>query len=186
MRRIAMNLKDYLSKKGQTPKGKTDWLFFCNMEVKSGKLWAGDPNLPNEDDGCAVEVPSGVYVVEGIGMRFGRDRVVSRLRVRLNSASTPILGDEIGETGTDSATIGVCDIAAFEDAYKKDGGADAVQDAIDALDGEDFGVLEVPKFPDAIMPFVPTGSDGTGPVHVLTSGGKCVGIELAFMEEDDV
>jgi hypothetical protein len=185
MRRIAMSLKDYLSKKGKSPKGKTDWLFFCNLEVKSGKLWAGDPNLPNEDDGCAVEVPSGTYVVEGIGMRVGRDRVVSRLRVRLKSAADLMLGDEVGETGTDSATIGVCDITAFEDAYKIDGGADSVQDAIDALDGVDFGILEVPEFPHAVMPFVPTGSDGTGPVYALTSSGKCVGIELEFMEEEE-
>jgi hypothetical protein len=180
-----MNLKDYLSKKDKAAKGKTEWLYFCNIDVKSGKLWAGDPNMPNEDDGCAVEVPNGTYVVEGIGMRFGRDRIVSRLRVRLGSASNPTLGDEIGETGTDSAMIGVCDITAFEDAYKKDGGADAVQDAIDALDGEDFGILEVPKYPDAVMPFVPIGSDGGGPVHALMLDGKCVGIELPFMDENE-
>ena len=181
---ITVNLKDYLSKKGKAPKGKTDWLFFCTITVKSGQLWAGDPNLPNEDDGYAARVPSGTYVVEGIGMPFDGDRVVSRLRVRLESVSGPTLGEELGETGTDSATIGVCDIAAFESAYKKKGGADRVQAAIDALEGEFFGILKVPEFPNAVMAFVPTGTDGTGPVYALMSGRKRVGIELPFMDED--
>jgi hypothetical protein len=35
------------------------------------------------------------------------------------------------------------------------------------------------------MPFVPTGSDGTGPVFALMSGAQRVGIELTFTEEDD-
>ena len=39
-----MNLKDYLSKKDKTAKGKTkEWLHFCTLEVISGSLWAGDP-----------------------------------------------------------------------------------------------------------------------------------------------
>jgi hypothetical protein len=181
-----MNLQDYLSKKGKTPDGKTnDWLFFSKTDVKSGKLWAGDPNLPNADDGCVVEVPRGTYVVDGIGMDFHGDRVVSRLRVRLESAANPTLGDEAGDTGTDSCTIGVCDITAFGDAYTHEGGADKVQEAIDSLEDESFGILKVPEFPDANMPFVPTGSDGNGPVYALMSGGKCVGIELPFIEEED-
>jgi hypothetical protein len=181
-----MDLTDYLSKKAKAPKGKTGWLPCCTIEVKSGLLWAGDPNLPNKDDGCAVSVPKGTYVVEGVGMKFDRDRIVSRLRVYLQSATNPTVGEDIGETGTDSCTIGVCDITAFEQAYAKEGGADKVQDAIDALEGEDFGILRVPEFPDAVMPFVPIGSDGSGPVYALMSGGKCVGFELPFMDEEDV
>jgi hypothetical protein len=182
-----MNLKEYLSQKGKAPKGKTkDWLPFCTLDVKTGRLWAGDPHLPNADDGCVVKVPRGKYVVEGIGLPFGRDRVVSRLRVRLESAPDPKPGKELGDTGTDSAMIGVCEIAAFEAAYKKEGGADRVQEAIDSQTGKGFGILTVPEFPDAIMPFVPTGSDGNGPVLALMSGGKVVGIELPFMDEDDV
>lgn len=181
-----MNLQDYLSNAAAPSESKTDWLHFCNLEVKSGKLWAGDPNLPNEDDGYAAEVPNGFYVVEGIGMPFYGERVVSRLRIRLQTAANPTLGDELGETGTDSATIGVCDIAPFEAAYLEEGGADSVQEAIDSLDGECFGILKVPAYPDAIMPFVPIGSDGGGPVLALMSGGQCVGVELPFMDEDDV
>jgi hypothetical protein len=187
MRSERVNLERYLSGKGKAPKGITkEWLYFCELDIKSGKLWAGDPNLPNEDDGYAAKVPRGTYVVEGVGSRVGGDRIVSRLRVRLRSAPNPTLGKELGDTGTDSSTIGVCDIAPFEKAYKVDGGAEAVQDAIDALDGESFGILKVPAFADATMAFVPTGSDGTGPVFALMSDGKRVGIELAFMDEGDV
>lgn len=182
-----MHLKEYLAQKGKAPKEKTkDWLPLCTLEVKSGKLWAGDPYLPNADDGCVVKVPRGTYVVEGIGMPFGRDRVVSRLRVRVETAKNLKLGKELGETGTDSAMIGVCDINAFEAAYQREGGADRVQAAIDSLGAEDFGVLRVPEFPDAIMPFVPTGSDGNGLILAVMSEGKRVGIELPFMDLDDV
>ena len=181
-----MNLKDYLSQKGKTPKAKTEWLPFCELEVKTGKLWAGDPNLPNADDGCVVKVPKGTYVVEAIGMPFDRDRIVSRLRVRLKSARNLKTGKELGDAGTDSAMIGVCEIDAFEAAYKTEGGADKVQAAIDALEGEAFGILQVPEFPNTRMPFIPMGSDGNGPVLAVMSDGKRVGIELPFMDLDDV
>ena len=180
-----MTLQEYLSKKGKAPKGKTGWLPFCALEVKTGKLWTGDPMLPNEDDGCLVKVPRGKYLVEGIGMPFGSDRVVSRLRVRLESATEPKPGKEVGDAGTDSCMIGVCEIAAFEAAYQHDAGPDRVQAALDSQTGEGFGILKVPGFPEAIMPFIPTGSDGNGPVLALMSAGKLVGIELPFMDEED-
>ncbi len=182
-----MNLKEYLSQKGRAPKGETeDWLPFCTLEVKTGKFWAGDPYLPNEDDGCVVEVPPGEYVVEGIGMAAGGERVVSRLRVRLKSATDLELGEEVGQTGTDSATIGVCEIDAFETAYQQDDGPDKVQAALDEMEDGGIGILKVPGFPDLIMPYVPTGSDGTGAVLEVLSAGKRVGIELPFMDEEDV
>jgi len=116
-----MNLKDYLSKKAKPPKGKTtDWLRFYAIEVTTGSLWAGDPHLANADDGCVVKVPPGRYAVEGIGLTLGRDRLVSRLRVRLESVKNPKLGKELGDTGTDSAMIGVCDIKAFDKACGTD------------------------------------------------------------------
>jgi len=178
-----MNLKDYLSKKGKAPKGKTEeWLPFCKLDVTTGSLWSGDPHLANADDGCVAKVPKGRYVVEGIGLAAGRDRIVSRLRVRLESVQSPILGRELGDTGTDSAMIGVCDIKAFDKACGPDAGEE-VQEAIEAQTGNGFGVINIRRFPGAVMPFLPVGSDGGGPVFALTSGGKCVGIELPFMDE---
>src|SRR5438876_132954 len=103
-----MNLKQYLSQKGKA-KGKTKaWLPFCTLDVKTGKLWAGDPHHPL--DRCVVKVPPGRYVVEGIGLAWGRDRIVSRLRVRLKTVKNPTIGKELDYTGTDSGMIGVCEI----------------------------------------------------------------------------
>ena len=179
-----MNLKDYLSKKGKAQKGKTkDWLSFCTLDVTTGSLWAGDPRLPNAEDGCVVKVPRGRYVIEGIGLALRRDRLVSRLRVRLQSAKKPKLGKEVGTAGTDSAMIGVCDIKAFNKAIGSDS-EEEVQEVIEAQTGDGFGIITIRKFPGTAMPFVPTGSDGIGPVIALMSGQKCVGIELPFMDEE--
>jgi hypothetical protein len=158
-----------------------DWYLFHTLEIKAGKLWAGDPQLPTADDGFTVNVPAGNYIVECDGLP-GRCKAVSKLRVRLESVEGVKRGKKLGETGTDSATIGVCEIAAFEAADKKKGGSAAIQKAIDSQK-KDFGVVTVPKFPGLVMPFVPTGSDGSGPVFALVSGKRCVGIELVFMSE---
>ncbi|NBV25410.1 MAG: hypothetical protein EBS05_26285 [Proteobacteria bacterium] len=180
-----MNLRDYLSRKGKAPKGKPKgWLYFCHLDVSTGTLWAGDPNIADATDGCVVEVPSGKYVVEGIGKTFNAARLVSKLRARLECIENPVVGDAVGDTGTDSAMIGICDIKAFEAACGPDSGEE-VQEAIESQTGTGFGIVTIEKFPGAVMPFVPTGSDGSGPVFALISDGKCVGIELSFMEEDD-
>ncbi|MGC3958587.1 MAG: hypothetical protein QM813_11795 [Verrucomicrobiota bacterium] len=180
-----MNLKDYLSEKTKG-KGKTkDWLPFCTLDVTTGSLWAGDPHLANAEDGCVVEVPCGRYVVEAIGLAWGKDRIVSRLRVRLEGADNVEIGEELGEAGTDSAMIGVCDIKAFDKAIGPDTGEE-VQEAIESQTGDGFGVITIEKFPGTAMPFIPTGSDGNGPVMALMSGDRCVGIELKFMDEEDV
>lgn len=178
----AIVAKAGIAQKIELPKGAMlDWHTFHTLNIKAGKLWAGDPHLPNADDGLTVKVPSGKYVVECDGLPH-RCQAVSKLRVRLVSAKCPERGRKLGETGTDSATIGLCEIAAFEAAYKQKGGADQVQKAIESQT-KPFGVITVPGFPDAIMPFVPTGSDGSGPVFALMSGPKRVGIELNFVDE---
>jgi len=167
---------------GESKNAPPEWHAFHTLEIKAGQVWAGDPHLPNADDGLVVKVPPGRYVVECDGLPH-RCKAVSKLRVRLQTAKSVKRGEKLGETGTDSGTIGVCEIAAFETAYLQKDGPDLVQKAIDSQkDG--FGVITVRKFPALIMPFVPTGSDGTGPVFALMSGAKRVGIELTFMEDE--
>ena len=165
-----MNLKDYLSKKGKAPKDQTkDWLRFCTLEVATGSLWAGDPHVPNAEDGCVVKVPCGRYAVEGIGVAWRGYRFVARLRVRLESVKDPKPGKELGETGTDHAMIGVCDIKAFDKAW---GAApeEEIEETIESQTAVDFGIMRIGKHPRAAMPFVPTGSDGVGPGLALRSG----------------
>lgn len=181
----AVDLMEFLAGKGKLPKGSsTAWLPFCSIDVKAGALWAGDPHLANADDGCVVQVTKGNYQVEGVGAIMGRNRVVCKLRVRLTTESNPELGEEVGETGTDSAMMGVCDIEAFDAACGPDNG-DIVQEAIESQTGEGFGIITISLFPGAVMPFVPTGSDGGGRVRALVASAKCVGIHLSFTEEEE-
>jgi hypothetical protein len=180
-----MNLRDFLSGKGKLQKGKTtQWLPFCTLPVTTGALWAGDPNLANAEDGCVAKVPCGEYRIEGVGILLGRRRVVSSLRVRLQTAAAPKVGKEIGTTGTDSAMIGVCDIRAF-DAAVRFVGEDAFQEALHTQIENGLGIIKIKRQPGAVMPCVPTGSDGTGPVFALMSAGRRAGIQLTFREEND-
>jgi hypothetical protein len=178
-----MNLTDYLSKKGKAPTADVGaWLTLCTFNVTTGSLWAGDPLLTNAEDGCVAKVPAGQYVVEGIGGTQGRYRYVSRLRVRLKTVKSPTIGKKLGNTGTDSAMIGVCDIKEFNKACGRKSG-DEVRQAIETQTDKGFGILTLKKFPGAVMPFVPTGGDGSGPVFARTAGAKRVGIELPFVNE---
>ena len=168
------------------PKGPTvDWLPFCGLEVTSGSLWAGDPLIANAEDGCVLDVPRGMYCVEAVGLAHSRNRVVCRLRVRLETAANPTLGEEVGHTGTDSAMIGVCDIKEFDALFVEMDDND-VQDAIELQTKNGFGIVGLKPTSDGLMPFVPIGSDGTGPVFALMDSGDCVGMQLAFMEENDM
>jgi len=180
-----MNLKDYLAQSGDSPIGRTkEWLPLSRLPVTTGALWAGDPLLANDDDGCTVEVPAGDYLVEAIGRTWEYGRCTAGLRVRLEAVSMPAVGDEIGDTGTDSGMIAVCDIWAFLAAFGDAEPYDRFK-VIEPQTSEGCGVVTVAGFPNALMPFVPTGSDGMWPVFALVSGGECVGIELPFMFDDD-
>jgi hypothetical protein len=182
---LAANLKDYLASKGWARLGeRTKWLQVCMLDVRTGALWAGDPHLANKEDGCVVRVPPGIYRVEGIGAKSGPGRAVARLRVCLESVKKTRLGKKVGHTGTDSAMIGVCDIDAF-DAACETGAEDEVQAAIEAQTENGFGVITLPQYPGAIMPFVPTGSDGSSPVRALMADRRCVGIEINFEAESE-
>ena len=182
---LATNLKDYLASKSWARLGeRTKWLPICTLDVTTGALWAGDPHLANKDDGCVVHVPPGVYRVEGIGTKSGPGRAVARLRVCLDSVKKARLGKKVGDTGTDSAMIGICDIDAFDTACGADTG-DAVQTAIEAQTENGFGVITLGQYPGAIMPFVPTGSDGSSPVRALMADRRCVGIDINFEAESE-
>ncbi len=163
----------------------TDWLELCVIEVSSGKLWIGDPLLANEEDGYVAGVPTGTYVVEGIGCLSNGVRAVYGIRARFKGAIGIQVGSVIGETGTDCAMIGICDIGAFDAACK---------DAAEEVQGEleektwraGFGRITLKKYRGAEMAFVPSGDgDGCGPVRELLEGGKLVGIQHDFYADDE-
>jgi hypothetical protein len=66
----------------------------------------------NEEDGCLLKLPAGKYVVAAQGKDFNGFCVVGRLRVypKVLRADRLKTVRAIGETGTDSAAITVCDL----------------------------------------------------------------------------
>lgn len=183
-----MNLEEYLrASKDGFPNGDvkgvpSEWMPVTSIAVTAGTLWAGDPWVCNEEDGCVVEVPNGVYTIEAQGYDFDGIRVIGRARARLAAATEAVLGEELGEAGTDSAMIAICDIAAVDEAIGDDG--DSFQDRIEAYDFQDFGVFRASMTGDIELAYVSSGfGDGWGPVYSLWDGDECVGIELDFLYE---
>ena len=181
-----MKLADFLkeNKRGDPPPGtagvESDWLDVATVRVTTGSLWAGDPSVCNADVGCTVKVPAGEYAVQSKAMDFGGRKRVSRLRVVLDPAANPRLGKQVGETGTDTARMSICDIAALDDAIGGDD--DRFQEQITAHDYKDCGVLKFRMKKIISMPYVSTGfGDGGFPVFELRSGRRRVGLELEFI-----
>lgn len=163
---------------------RTNWLELCTIEVTSGKLWVGDPLLANEEDGCVATVPPGTYTVEGIGCLSNRTRTVYSVRARLKSAAEFQVGAAIGETGTDCAMMGICDIGAFEAACKD--AAEVQEDLEEKTLRAGFGCITFRKCPGAVMVFVPSGDgDGCGPVRELLESGTRIGIQHDFYADDE-
>jgi hypothetical protein len=186
-----MNLADALNSntEGMPPNGtsghESDWLSFCSLEVPTGSLWAGDPNIVNRDDGCVVKVPAGTYVLEAKVMDFAGHKKISRVRAILSGTLEPRLGKEIGEAGTDSALIGLCDIGALETAVSRD--HEKFQQAIKDHPGAYFGIIRINIHGQVEIPFVSSGlGDGTGPVAELKANRRRIGIELEFIAADHV
>lgn len=174
-------LGQFLSGKMPLPDvGKTDWLELCQIKVTSGRLWIGDPQIPNAEDGCVANVPHGTYLVEGIGCLSDRARTAFSIRARLKDSSAFQVGDKIGDAGTDCAMVGVCDIGAFEAATK-----DAAEEAWEELEKKTwragFGCIKLTSGKGGVMAFVPSGDgDGNGPVFALVEAGRCIGFHHDF------
>jgi hypothetical protein len=145
----------------------------------------------NSEEGCFVKLPSGIYVLQAKAMDFAGRKRVSRLRVALQSAAKLVLGKQIGETGTDTATVAVCDIAALGASIGDD--TDRFDELITQHEYKDCGVVELRKKNLIAIPYVSTGfGDGSFPVFELKSGRRRVGMEFEFIaagykygEDDD-
>ncbi len=164
---------------------RTDWIELCTIEVSSGKLWIGDPLIANEVDGCVAAVPVGTYAVEGVGCLSDGAPTVYSIRARLKSSMSVLVGSKIGETGTDCAMIGICDIGAFAAACKD--AADEVQSELEEKTWRaGFGRIAFKKYRGAIMAFVPSGDgDGCGPVRELIESNRRVGLQHDFYAEEE-
>lgn len=183
-----MTLHDYLKvSKDEFPEDDvqgipSEWMPVATLIVTEGTLWAGDPWLCNEEDGCVVEVPNGTYAVEAQGWDFDGFRVIGRVRARLASVEGGVPGESIGSAGTDSGLIAICDIAAVDEAIGDEG--EGFQDRIEAFAFGDFGVFRAALVGDVALAYVTSGfGDGWGPVYGLIADDELVGIELDFLYE---
>ncbi|RPI62507.1 MAG: hypothetical protein EHM48_03975 [Planctomycetaceae bacterium] len=156
----------------------TSWMLLCKMGLASGQLWAGDPMLPNDSDGCVADLPVGHYLVEARCMVYGTSKFVSQLRIRREDADKCETSCEIGTVGTDSAQIAVCDVALLRDKR--------YDESLENLDDKADGLCGVLRIGEYLIPYVASGfGDGTGPVFELLQKKKPVGIMLDFFPEEE-
>jgi len=166
------------------PKGsvgtETDWLEFCDFELRSGKMLVIDPTLrPVPSDGLLVELPPETYRLEAAVMEFGQDSRISRLRVCIPEGEAR-RAESIGTTGTDSGQVGICDYPAFAEAWGTD---DEVAWAkVEPALWNDFGIVTLGEETGALMPYVASGfGDGEFPVYGLREDETLVGAEIEFI-----
>ena len=159
----------------------SEWIPVADVEVISGSLWAGDPLCMNEEDGCLTRLPKGHYVMAAQGLDFAGFRMVGRLRVYPKGLRADRLktGRAIGEAGTDSAAITVCDLRGLLPAIA--GQEVPFQRELEKQVRAECALLTSKRAPGIALPYVQSGfGDGTGPVYALESKGRRVGIELSF------
>ena len=171
----------------RTEQVKPHWLPFCDLEVTTGWLWAGDPYHSWGAEDSSVEVPCGTYRVEGQGAEHEGARFISLLRVRLSRVPEPVAGKRVGKVMTDIATIGIADVAALDEVIDRlasgdpRGGGGLVEDLLEVqLLEKDFAVLQPDPTAPASMACVPTRGDGVWPVYELLHDKQRVGIEIAL------
>lgn len=191
-----MKLKAYLANGKSTPPRapdckETDWMLVDRFVVSCGTIWIGDPVFSwaecRDSSGCTLNVPSGVYVVEAKARDFGGTRLVTRMRVYLDASGELTLGTAIGDAGTDSGQLGVCDpeliIQAFAAAFAND--EDQILDSLKSAFDDSCGVYRPNAKAEGCVVYVPSGyGDGGGPVLELRAGRRAVGLETEFIANE--
>lgn len=188
-----MNIADYFAEDRDeflkpTPATgeRTDWLDFCELELKGSNILIVDTQfVPSEKDGLLVALSAGKYTIQAKTVNYGGDRRVSRLRA-FQAGTNPKLGEEIGKTWTDTAMTGICDFETFSKAWGNDNHASYAVIEPFFESGEDFGVAVFDAASGAVMPFVHSGfGDGNFPVLELLAARKRVGFEIVFIAGDE-
>src|SRR5262245_38056787 len=121
-----MNLEEYFKEEPTGPanqgsKGiQSDWLDFCHFVLIGPKVLVVDANfVPSPDDGLVIELPPGRYHVQVRAIDYSGDKRVARLRAVLEGCA-PSIGRQLGETWTDTALTGICDLQTFTNAWGPD------------------------------------------------------------------
>jgi hypothetical protein len=160
------------------------WLEVGELDVPTGALCALDPMIFNAEDGLTLHVEPGTYVVEGRVMDFEGHLRVSRMRAYLKG-SIPRPAERIGETGTDSARVAICDIEDVFDGYD-DSLDDQFEEARWNFGTEGGDIITLYAGPH-VMQFAVCESglgDGMFGVFALRDAGKAVGMDVEFLPRD--
>lgn len=189
-----MDLRAYLEQPGdRSPQSgalgvETDWLPFCQIELKSGRLMVGDASfIPSMGHRplFVTDLPSGVYAVDAKVLDYGDDRRISRFRVLKANLPPPTPGECLGATWVDTAKLGICDLEVYLAAAGED-----LRQAIEAYEAAYWNltrptVVILDASVGAVMPVVRSGfGDGTYPVFALDEVGGRAGIEVLFIPQD--
>lgn len=162
----------------------TGWMPLAEFTLKGGKFLVCDFNfIPSEPDGVIIRAKPGEYTIEAKAIDFDGDRRISRLRI-FQRDKQPILGKKIGETWTDTAMTGVCDLDNFTkewSALEPGKAEEKLQEEYEK--GDDCGVFRL-QTTGTKIPFVSSGfGDGRFPVFKLRDRKVPVGFEIEFIAE---
>ncbi|MBX9694961.1 MAG: hypothetical protein K2Z81_21430, partial [Cyanobacteria bacterium] len=153
------------------------WFSVDQLDVRRNSLWAGDPCCMNKADGCLVEVQNGKYIIEAQGYDLEGVHTIGRARVRMQSPKPFSVGRKIGEVGTDSAVVAICDMNCLDEVIGNDN--DSFQSFIEITDWQPYGSL---LYNGVQITYVASGiGDGTGPARSVKADADCIGMELDFI-----
>lgn len=187
-----MNVQDFLrsAKYSRAEKGsigkESDWLPFCNMDVRGGHLQMVEKRILGstyDENSVSIPVEPGPFVVDCRVLSYGGDRRISRMRVRPKSAEVT-LGPSAGAIRVDAGGIAITDVDVFapsvedhEDKYKK-----WIEDVLfGKLATTTIGVLHW-KPAKTDIPYTSGGfGDGTYKIFQLMLRKHAVGLEVEFI-----
>jgi hypothetical protein len=162
----------------------SDWLDFCPFVLRGSSFLVVDPSfVPSESDGVVLKATSGNYLLKAKVASYGQDHRIARLRVIQESAQ-PSLGEQVGETWSDTAMTSVCDLEAVKQVWGEDDDASFEKVSRYFDEAGDYGIALLGGRSDPTIPFVSSGfGDGVFPVYELLEGGKVVGFEIVFIAD---
>ncbi len=162
----------------------SEWLDFCPIALRGSSFLVIDPSfVPSENDGVVIKATPGSYLLKAKVASYGQDHRIARLRVVRESAQ-PSLGEQVGETWSDTAMTSVCDLEAVKRVWGDDDDASFEKVSRYFDEAGDYGIALLGGSSDPTIPFVSSGfGDGVFPVYELLEGGKGVGFEIVFIAD---
>ena len=134
----------------------------------------------DKEEGCFVSLQPGSYKIFLKAVVYVAEVRIAALRV-FTGVPDVTLGGKIGETGTDSGTIGVYDFEPFSRLVKEN--PKEAEKAFKTIVLKGYRFVEVNPEVGGRIAIIHSGfGDGTFPVHELLHGSNRVGFEVVFIK----